>query len=256
MKHLKKLTIVMALVMLFSMVLTTNVFAEGHDDTTTESTTDVTEYVVSINKTKDDPETEINELNVIKELVTIYGDHPATTLTFVKTEKCTNQLDVTVGDNVVSVYTSEVLVPNGSKIILGKDGNFYYYYDEETGIYKHKCTFEYKGKTITGYFAQPVDATILEEKSISTKDDSLEAEVEMKSLQDVIDCLIELESDITILMVGLIVVSVFACVAICFCIITRYKYLTLRDTVQELIEKKKPNNVSHNAHSKKKKHKR
>ena len=60
----------------------------------------------------------------------------------------------------------------------------------------------------------------------------------MKSLQDVIDCMIELESDITILMVGLIVVSVFSCVAICFCIITRYKYLTLRDNVNELMAKK------------------
>ena len=60
---------------------------------------------------------------------------------------------------------------------------------------------------------------------------------------------------IAILLSLTLVVSVFSCVAICFCIITRYKYLTLRDTVQELIEKKRPANVSHNAHSKKKKNK-
>ena len=166
---MKKISIVTAIVLMLSVLFTVNVFA-------------ATEY--TLDSCSDDPATAINEAEVCKTLVDLYGKQPNTYFAFEKTEKCNVKVAVHLNGEEITVWASEILKPNTNS---------------STTV------------TTTG---------------------------EVDTLDEVIDCLIELEKEIDVLVFVLIAVVVLAAVAIAWNIFTRYKLNRLKDDFDAYVAKK------------------
>ena len=166
---IKKISLVTAIVLMLSILFTVNVFA-------------ATEY--TLDSCSDDPATAINEAEVCKTLVDLYGKQPNTYFALEKTEKCNVRASVHLNGEEITIWASEILKPNT---------------DSSTTV------------TTTG---------------------------EVDTLDEVIDCLIELEKEIDVLVFVLIAVVIMAAVAIGWNIFTRYKLNRLKDDFDAYVAKK------------------
>lgn len=181
---IKKISLVTAIVLILSVLFTVNVFA-------------ATEY--TLDSCSDDPATAINEAEVCKTLVDLYGKQPNTYFALEKTEKCNVRVAVHLNGEEITIWASEILKPNT---------------DSSTTV------------TTTG---------------------------KVDTLDEVIDCLIELEKEIDVLVFVLIAVVVLAAVAIAWNIFTRYKLNRLKDDFDAYVASKTHIKTTKKPHYNKKK---
>lgn len=166
---IKKVSLVIAIVLMLSVLFAVNTFA-------------ATEY--SLDSCSDDPATEVNEAEICQTLVDLYGKQSTTYFSLEKTDNCNVETELNLNGETITIWSSAVLKP----------------------------------KT--------------ESSTTATTTDN------MDTLDDVIDCMIELEKEIDVLVFVLIAVVVMAAVAIAWNIFTRYKLNRLKDDFDEYVTKK------------------
>ena len=180
--HFRKISMVVAMLLILMALVTVNVFA-------------ATEY--SLTTCTDDPETSVNEQAVCAALISEYGRRVDTKFALEETETCNVKTSVTLNGDKVDVWLSKALTPKTTNVPS----------DEDT------------------------------------------------SLSDVIDCMIELEKEIDILVIVTISVIVLAGGCLVLNIITRYKFNKLKDEFNEYVtthhKPVHPNNKNFNKKRKK-----